>query len=188
MKILTVCSHNRTRSVMTAAMLQSMLDDRFGAGTAIVRSLGFGPEGLASIPDAVAAMRRRGLDTSAHRSRQVDKANVEPADLVLTSERDHVIKVAALSPMAYRQSMTLPEFLMLAGLSEPEPEDSLRSWVTSLTAERTARDYITGDIDEIIDPTGLSPRAFEAAVVAMEAQCQRVVELVARLGPSIKLR
>lgn len=182
MKILTVCSHNRTRSVMTAAMIQSMLDDRFGSGSAIVRSLGFGPEGLASIPDAVEAMRRRGLDTSAHRSRQVTKENVEPADLVLTSERDHVIKIAALSSTAYRQSMTLPEFLSLAELAEPVEGESLQSWVASLTAERTARDYLTGDVEEIVDPTGSSPRAFEASVVAMQAQCDRVVDLLTRLS------
>lgn len=69
--ILTVCSHNRTRSVMTMAMLQRNLDGLLGAGAVVVRSLGFGPDDMPSIPDAVAAMARRGLDTSGHRSRQV---------------------------------------------------------------------------------------------------------------------
>ncbi|MFT7393170.1 MAG: protein-tyrosine phosphatase, partial [Candidatus Azotimanducaceae bacterium] len=111
LKILTVCSHNRTRSVMTMVMLQSMLDARLGDGAAIVQSLGFGPEDMASIPDAVDAMKRRGFDTSGHRSRKVTAENVGLADLILTSERDHVVKIAALSPQAYRQTMTLPEFL-----------------------------------------------------------------------------
>jgi protein-tyrosine-phosphatase len=181
MKITTVCSHNRTRSVMTATMLQSMLDERFGAGAAVVDSLGFGPEGLPSIPDAVDAMRRRGFDTSGHRSRQVSRENIEPADLVLTAERDHVIKIAAQSPQAYRQSMTLPEFISLAEWSDPDEGASLRTWVSTLTSTRTARDYLTADVDEIVDPTGSAQRAFENAVVAMEAQCRRVVELIARL-------
>ncbi len=182
--IITVCSHNRTRSVMTGALLQTMLDQRLGPGTAFVESLGFGPEDLPSIPDAVDAMRRRGLDTSGHRSRQVTKDNIEPADLVLTSERDHVIKIAALSPRAYRQSMTMPEFLSLAEWADTDGVESLREFVTSLTAQRTARDYITSDIEEIDDPTGSSPRAFEAAVVAMEEMCRRVVDAISDVVPA----
>jgi protein-tyrosine phosphatase len=180
-RIATVCSHNRTRSVMTAAMLQSMLDRRLGPGRAELESFGFGPEGIPSIPDAVDAMRRRGLDTSGHRSRKVTKERIEPADLVLTSERDHVIKIAAQSPAAYRQTMTLPEFLSLAEWSMPDERQPLRAWVADLTSERTAREYLSGHVEEIVDPTGTSPRVFEAAVVEMEAQCARVVELLARV-------
>jgi protein-tyrosine phosphatase len=179
LKILTVCSHNRTRSVMTMAMLQRDLDDRLGPGSAIVRSLGFGPPDVPSIPDAVAAMARRDLDTSAHRSRQVTSSHVEPADLILTSERDHVIKIAAISTSAYRRSMTMPEFLQLASLHEPSGGGDLRDWATELTADRTARDYINGDVAEIFDPTGSSPRAFEKSVVEMEEMCKRTAALIA---------
>jgi protein-tyrosine phosphatase len=179
LKILTVCSHNRTRSVMTMAMLQRMLDERLGGGTAVVRSLGFGPEDIASIPDAVDAMKRRGLDTSRHRSRKVTKHNIEPADLVLTSERDHVVKIAAISPDAYRRSMTMPEFLALAELNEPMVGQSLRDWATGLTEQRAARDYINGDVAEIFDPTGSAPRAFEKSVVGMETMCEQATRLIA---------
>jgi protein-tyrosine-phosphatase len=106
---------------MTMAMLQRMLDERLGRGVVAVRSLGFGPEDMASIPDAVDAMKRRSLDTSGHRSRKVTKDNIEPADLVLTSERDHVVKIAAISTDAYRRTMTMPEFLTLAELNDPLP-------------------------------------------------------------------
>ncbi len=179
LKILTVCSHNRTRSVMTMAMLQRMLDVRLGEGVARVRSLGFGPIGLPSIPDAVAAMARRGLDTSAHRSRQVTQEHIEPADLVLTAERDHVIKIAAISPSAYRRTMTLPEFLTAAGGSDPQPGQTVREWATDLTHARTARNYISGDVAEIADPTGSSPRAFEQSVREMEAMCEQATALIA---------
>jgi protein-tyrosine phosphatase len=178
LKILTVCSHNRTRSVMTMAMLQRNLDDRLGAGAATVGSLGFGPEDMASIPDAVAAMARRGLDTSGHRSRQVTDQNVESADLILTSELDHVIKIAAISPSAYRRTMTMPEFLELAAWREPPAGGELRDWVTELTAERTARDYINGGVGEIFDPTGSAPRAFEKSVVEMEAMCETATTFI----------
>ncbi len=179
LRILTVCSHNRTRSVMTMVMLQRDLDARLGEGAAIVRSLGFGPEEMPSIPDAVDAMARRGIDTSGHRSRQVTAANVDPADLILTSERDHVIKIAALSPSAYRRSMTLPEFLELAVQHEAPAGGSLRDWATELTADRTARNYMSGDVEEIFDPTGSAPRAFEKSVVQMEEMCDRAAALIA---------
>ncbi len=179
LKILTVCSHNRTRSVMTMAMLQRMLDERLGRGAAVVRSLGFGPEDMPSIPDAVEAMKRRDLDTSDHRSRKVTKDNIEPADLVLTSEVDHVIKIAAISPDAYRRSMTMPEFLALAESNEPPPGTSFRDWASGLTAERTARDYINADVAEIFDPTGSAPRTFEKSVVGMEHMCEQATRLIA---------
>ncbi|MGK0276845.1 MAG: protein-tyrosine phosphatase [Ilumatobacter sp.] len=182
LKILTVCSHNRTRSVMTMAMLQSMLDARLGDGAAIVRSLGFGPEDMPSIPDAVDAMKRRGFDTSGHRSRKVTADNVGPADLILTSERDHVVKIAAMSPQAYRQTMTLPEFLSLAELDDSPPGQSLRDWVASLTASRSARTYLNSDVGEIIDPTGSAPRAFEKSVVGMEEMCKRATSHIVRVA------
>jgi protein-tyrosine-phosphatase len=181
LKILTICSHNRTRSVMTMVMLQSMLDARLGDGAAIVRSLGFGPEDMPSIPDAVDAMKRRGFDTSRHRSRKVTADNVGPADLILTSERDHVVKIAAVSPQAYRQTMTLPEFLSLAELDDSPPGQTLRDWVASLTASRSAHTYINSDVGEIIDPTGSAPRAFEKSVVGMEELCTRATSHIVRV-------
>ena len=141
MRILTVCSHNRTRSVMMAALLESKLADRVGAGVAQLRSSGFGPLDIAPIDDAVDAMRRRGLDVSLHRSSATTASLVDGADLILTAERDHVVKIAALSPGAFRRAMTLPEFLAAAARSDEFGHD-VRGWVESLTVERTAGDYL----------------------------------------------
>ena len=172
LKVLTVCTHNRTRSVMTAAMLGSLLDRRLGPGSAMVRSSGFGPAGLPAIDDAVDAMKRRGLDVSAHRSTETSQRLVDGADVILTAERDHVVKIAALSPGAFRRAMTLPEFLARASSSElPDGDQTARIWVETLTADRLAAGYLRGDVPEIADPTGSAHRVFEAAVVVMEQQC-----------------
>lgn len=182
-RILTVCSHNRTRSVMAAALLESKLTDRLGAGAVSIRSSGFGPIDLPAIDDAVAAMRRRGLDVSAHRSSTTTTSLVDGADLILTAERDHVVKIAALSPAAFRRALTLPEFLAATMQGDEDDGGDIREWVESLTAERTAGEYLRGDVPEVDDPTGSAPRAFEAAVVAIEQQCDDVVALLAqRLG------
>jgi protein-tyrosine-phosphatase len=137
-KILTVCTHNRTRSVMSMAMLQAGLDDRLGPGKAMVRSLGFGPEGLPAISDAVDAMKRRGLDVSGHRSRQVTATNAEAADLILTAEKDHVIKIGAAAPEVFRRTFTLPEFCDLASVVPAGP-GGLSEWARELSHGRRVR-------------------------------------------------
>jgi protein-tyrosine-phosphatase len=186
-RILTVCSHNRTRSVMMAALLESVLTDRLGEGRVVVRSSGFGPEGIPAIDEAVTAMKRRGLDVSQHRSRTTTAALVDAADVIITAERDHVVKIAALSPPAFRRTMTLPELLARGAdspLAEPdalsEPGAAVRSWVESLIAGRTAGAYLREPVPEVPDPTGSMPRAFEAAVVTIERQCAEAAALLER--------
>jgi protein-tyrosine phosphatase len=186
LRILTVCTHNRTRSVMTAAMLDAMSTERLGGGAVEIVSSGFGPPDLRAIDDAVDAMKRRGLDVSAHRSSTTTAALVDRADLILTAERDHVVKIAALSPDAFRRSMTLPEFLAAAAAAGPGSDTDLRSWVESLTEQRTAGAYLRANVPEVVDPTGSPRRAFEAAVVELEQQCREVVAYLAMrsVGPS----
>jgi protein-tyrosine phosphatase len=186
LRILTVCSHNRTRSVMMAALLQSLLTERLGAGAALVRSSGFGPEGLPAIDDAVAAMRRRRLDVSDHRSRSTTAELIDAADLVVVAERDHVVKVAALSPSAFRRTLTLPELLERAGsviagvhgAPSPLATTAVRAWAEALTADRSAAAYLRTPVPELADPTGSSARSFEAAAVAIERQCSELADML----------
>jgi protein-tyrosine phosphatase len=176
--ILTVCSHNRTRSVMSMALLQAGFDRRLGSGRVTVRSLGFGPEGLPPISCAVEAMRRRGLDVTGHRSRSVTATRVQSADLILASEKDHVVKIAAISPAAYRRTFTLPEFC------ERIPSDPLANgrafaeWMTDLSTGRRAGDYLHSAVPEVADPTGQPQRRFEAATVGIEELCAAVVDVL----------
>lgn len=166
---------------MIAALIGSMLDDRLGRGAVVMESAGFGPPDIPAISDAVDAMRRRGLDVSAHRSRQATGEIVRSVDLILTAERDHVIRIASLDPAAFRRSMTLPEFITAASRSFPVDGDPVSSWVSQLTAARTAQGYLREPIEEVDDPTGSAARAFEAAVVAIEAQCSTAATMLARV-------
>lgn len=179
-KILTVCTHNRTRSVMSMAMMQSQLDSRLGSGRAIVRSLGFGPEGIAAIDDAIDAMRRRGLDVSGHRSRKVTGPRVDLADLIVTAEKDHVVRIAGESPAAFARTFTLPEFCGLVELAPAGDDGSVRDWVTTLSRGRRAADYLRSDIPEVADPTGSPARQFEAATEGIEALCTQAVSAIVR--------
>jgi protein-tyrosine-phosphatase len=168
---------------MIEAMLDSMLRERLGEGSVDVHSSGFGPVGLPPIDEAVEAMRRRGLDISRHRSTATTRELVERADVILTAERQHVVKIAALSPDAFRQAMTLPEFLAAAASSASGGADGVRSWIRSLTEQRTASAYLREAVPEVADPTGSVSRVFEAAVVTIEQQCREVAaSLVSAVG------
>jgi protein-tyrosine phosphatase len=168
---------------MMAALFESMLTDRLGPGAALVRSSGFGPEGIPAIDDAVAAMQRRGLDVSAHRSRTTTGALVDGADVIITAERAHVVEIAALSPSAFRRAMTLPELLdRVADAPLDASPTSVSDWATSLTVDRTASVYLREPVPEVADPTGSMPRAFEAAVVAIERQCSDVSDILTRIA------
>ncbi len=166
---------------MMAALFESMLNERLGR--VVVRSSGFGPEGIAAIDDAVAAMERRGLDVSQHRSGPTTQVLVDGADVIITAERDHVVKIAALSPSAFARTMTLPELLARAG-DVPVASDGagVRVWAESLTRGRTASSYLREPVAEVADPTGSMPRAFEAAVVDLERQCAEASALLARVA------
>ncbi len=163
---------------MIEAMLTSMLSEQLGEGSVEVHSSGFGPVGLPPIDEAVEAMRRRGIDVSRHRSAETTRELVDRADVILTAERQHVVRIAALSPDAFRQAMTLPEFLAAASPSALEETGGVRSWVRSLTGQRTASAYLRESVPEVADPTGSATRVFEAAVVTIEQQCREVTALL----------
>ena len=186
-RILTVCTHNRTRSVMIAAMLDSMLVRRVGRRAFVVESAGFAEEGFPPIPPAVDAMAKRGLDVSDHRSRLLTVDLIDACDLILTAERDHVVRVATMSSAAFARSMTLPRFVELSdpgtGTEDARGARRLREWVEELTADRTPREYLSADIGEIADPTGAPPRIFEAAVVDMQGLCESASARIAPFAP-----
>ena len=125
-------------------------------------------------------MRRRGLDVSDHRSRKVTAKRVDAADLILTSEKDHVIKIASISPAAYRRTFTLPEFCDHIQ-SDPLAEGrTLSVWMTDLSGGRRASDYLRNEVPEVSDPTGSPRREFEAATVGIEEMCAEVVDVLSR--------
>ncbi|MEM9514982.1 MAG: hypothetical protein AAGA42_08990 [Actinomycetota bacterium] len=172
-RVLTVCTHNRTRSVMMAALIER--DLRARGMTPVLRSAGFGPEGIPAIADAVDAMAQRGLDVSGHRSQQVHTDLLDEADLIVTAERDHVVKIAAMSPAAFSRTMTLPEALDRAATGVGVDAADIRGWAAALTDGRRASEYLRAAVPEVFDPTGSARRAFEAAVVDIEAQCAQLV-------------
>ena len=76
-RVLILCTGNSARSQMAEGLLRSMAGDRFE-----VFSAGTKPVGLN--PNAVAAMRERGIDIAHHRSKSVDEFAGQHFDYVIT--------------------------------------------------------------------------------------------------------
>ena len=109
-----------------------------------------------------------------------DRKRADAADLILTSEKDHVVEIASESPAAYRCTFTLPEFCECV-VFDPVADGRMRArWMTDLSERASGWECLRSDIAEVIDPTGSPRREFEAATVGIEQLCQTVVDVTSR--------
>jgi arsenate reductase len=76
-RVLILCTHNSARSQMAEGLLRHMAGDRFEVASA-------GTEKTAVRPEAIEAMRRRGIDIRGHTSKTVDQFLAQPWDYVIT--------------------------------------------------------------------------------------------------------
>jgi protein-tyrosine phosphatase len=89
--VLFVCTANRCRSPMAAALLRQRLD-LLGAQSADwqVESAGtWAEQDQPATALAIDVMRERGLDISGHQSRLIDRAMLKDASIVLVMTRHH---------------------------------------------------------------------------------------------------
>ncbi len=94
--ILFVCTANRFRSPLAAALFQKNLEQAGILASWSVASAGtWASAGEPAIPGVILAARRYQLDLSKHRSRRVDEALLTRADLTLVMQSGH--KEALLS-------------------------------------------------------------------------------------------
>ncbi len=76
-RVLILCTHNSARSQMAEGFLRQMAGDRFEVASA-------GTEQTQVRPEAVAAMRKHGIDISHHTSKTLNRFLGEPWDYVIT--------------------------------------------------------------------------------------------------------
>jgi protein-tyrosine phosphatase len=178
LRILCVCTHNRTRSVLMAAFLREHLA-RCGV-VAEVNTAGFRDEGLPPTEMTVRLLAARGIDVSDHRSRRVSGDLVAWADLVLTAERDHVVRIAGDHLGAFVRTFTLPELLVRAQTAGPRRGGPLGEWLAAVNAGRPgAVGYLLTPIPELADPTGRAPAMWEAAAREIDSLCRRLARPLA---------
>ncbi len=102
--ILFVCLGNIIRSAFAAELLRA---HSLGRPDLQIHSAGLHttPDRPAD-PTAVQCARRFGVDLSAHRTRRLDRSDIEEADVLLAMEIDHVLEIGRLFP-EYRHKVYL---------------------------------------------------------------------------------
>lgn len=176
LRFLTVCTHNRARSVAMTELLRVEL--RQQGVPADVASAGFMPPGERATHQMVTSLAERGIDASPHRSTVIDATAVAEADLILTAERAHVIRISEDDSSVFARTFTLPEFVQMAEAFGPRRNWPIDRWVGALSVARTHGTFLHGGAAQIADPTGLSHAAHLATVQEIADLCHRLVALL----------
>jgi len=170
--VVFVCTGNRFRSPLAAALFERALTNRQGtvesAGT-----LHLGP--LPPFPETIEEGRRLGIDLSGHRARSVCQVDLRSADLVLGFEQMHLATAVVEAGALRDRSFTLPE---LVDLLHARPETG-REAIAVANAFRD-NERRTLQPPEIADPAGKGGQAFQQTADDID---ELVTELVARLFP-----
>jgi low molecular weight protein-tyrosine phosphatase len=174
--ILVVCTANQCRSPMAAALLDRELT-RCGVPARVQSA---GTNAVADIPatdDAIVVMKADGLDISTHRSRPVDTADLDRADVVVTMTRAQLRDLATRSPAAFPRVFTLKELARRAQEQPRERDEELRTWITRLGAERRTTDLLGDDpVDDVEDPIGCPVEVYAAVAGELDDAVSSVVD------------
>jgi protein-tyrosine phosphatase len=181
--LLFVCTGNICRSP-TAELIAA---HRLPPSGFRVHSAGtYGLHGYPIEPNAARPLTALGIGCDAFRARRLTDDLVERADLVLTATRDHRSAVVTRVPGALRKTFTMREFARLteavddAALAADDPADRARLLV-ALAAERRGRTTTKKDADDVADPYGQGPKAYDRAITEITAALDRPLLLMGAL-------
>lgn len=178
-RLLAVCTHNRTRSVLMGALLADRLAHR-GIGV-ILETAGFREGGLPPTDETVRLLAKRGIDVSHHQSQPIDADVVNRADIVLTAERQHVVDIASRWPDAFPRTFTLPELVTRAERIGPRAGVPLAEWLRLVNDGRPVGvGYLNStDVLEIDDPTGRAPSVWRSCFDEVDGLARRLSAVLA---------
>lgn len=169
MEVVFVCTANRCRSPSAEALLRAAVESELA-----IESFGLHARpGLPPPLETLQALEEYGLDLSAHRSRGLDDANLQEADVVIGFERHHVASAVVDHAVANERAFLLTElvdFLEVPGSGE---EDA----ILSAHGRRFGAGFPA--FPEIADPMGMSFRVHRAATAEIATLCE---ELAGRLA------
>jgi len=153
---------------------------------ATVSSAGLYESGSPATGHAVAAMADRGLDLNDHRSRQMDAALVEQADLVIGMAREHVREAVVMGSDVLVKAFTLKELVRGAdAVGGREADEPLALWLGRIAATR-GREALLGvshdDKLDIADPVGRGRADYEVTADLLDVLLGRVVALAFPAG------
>ena len=107
MNVLFVCTGNICRSPMAEGIAANVADKSH----IVFRSAGtFAYDGTPASPNAVAVLKEKGIDISAHRARRFDARLAMWADLILAMETAHIRDMTYAAPTQAHKMHTLLGF------------------------------------------------------------------------------
>ncbi|HVF74407.1 MAG TPA: hypothetical protein VM938_05115 [Acidimicrobiales bacterium] len=172
-----MCTGNICRSPMAEALLRRRLLDV--GELPRVSSAGLRGDGLAVASGTVAALRSRGLDVTAHRSRHLSAQVIDEADLVLGMAREHVREALVLQPSAWPRTFTLKELVRRGEQVGPRtPGQSFEEWLEKVHIGRNRVDLLgESPDDDVADPIGMNDSVFERTATEIAALVDRLVDV-----------
>lgn len=180
LRLLCVCTHNQTRSVLMGAFIRRHAN-ALGLPV-LVRTGGFTHAGKGPTSEVTRRLATLGVDVSDHRSTAVVDSVIEKADLILTAEQDHVVNIAAQVTGSFRKTFSLPEFLRHALVCPPDPGSDFDTWLDAIDAQRPGpMEYLSATIEEIADPTGGTRGDWKGAVATIEEQTRDLCRVLAQV-------
>jgi protein-tyrosine phosphatase len=173
-----LCTANRCRSPLAAALLHKVLAER--GVSAEVDALGLLERGHPAPAETVAVAATRGLDLSDHRSRRLDAAVVSHADLVLAMERRHVREVVAADPVTWPRTFTLKEIVRRGQRSGGRKSgEALTTWIARAHEGRRSRELLgASELDDVADPVGRPLGEHEDLALELEDLTRDLAELM----------
>jgi protein-tyrosine phosphatase len=162
-------------------MAEAMLRERaeLSGAPLDVSSAGLATEGRPPPDATLAAMRRRGIELSAHKSRLVTPEMLLEADVIIGMTRAHVWEAAIRAPEVVPRAFVLGELVRLNDeighryLGEP-----LADWRARLHSERGHGTQHALASDEIPDPYGRRRRFHERVAGRIEQLVLRMSDCV----------
>lgn len=142
-KLIFVCTGNTCRSPMAEGLLKHLLGP---ACDWEISSAGVcAANGVPASPNAVAAMREKGIDISGYRSTHLSPERIEEADLLVTMTRGHRDAVVAIAPESAGKVFLLKSF----GIAQC-PADIYDPVGEALEVYRRVRDEIDAALPDLI--------------------------------------
>lgn len=162
-RVLVICTGNVCRSPYIERVLRSAL-----SGTGIdVTSAGTGAlVGARMQPGSTAQLARLDISDKGFRAQQVNRAQVERADLIIAASRAHVGEVARYSPLALRRGFALLDLADLlsdvdAAVIAAAPGETRPAQVAHVAAARRSTVPTRSGADPtIVDPYGGDDRLY----------------------------
>lgn len=145
-KVLFVCTGNTCRSPMAEALFSRMLQQGDHPADEIkIESAGlYAWENETASPEAIEVMSQLGIDLTGHRSRLVNEAMVQDADLILTMTRRHRDQLQENFPYLKDKIYTLAEYAGQPNQEIPDP------YGQNIEAYQQALEQIRKLLEEVI--------------------------------------